>query len=444
MATKTTDALTERLQDIRTLIAHNLLKRAAQDLNHVQKEHPGDARVPLLGMRLAEQGNNIAGAEECARRALRLAPGWHVAQIELARVLTRQQKNTEAMQLALQALAAEPNNAEVMSGAINVAMYSGNQEQTLKWATEGVRRFPDSGIRLFLARYLVSLGRHAEAVPHYAYIHERLPKHEEALRGLLSCARALSDDGAAQKWADALLALHPDDDDARYWHAVAHGATPPTQPASVVRGIFDRYAESYDVHLTRTLKSQVPKHVAELVRSARPDLRFNLLDLGCGTGLVGLYLGRIQGHFIGADLSEPMLRQAARHKLYARLHHVNLLDALRETPANEFEVITCADALIYVGDLAPVLPAALRILKAGGVFVFSCEEADEDGPDLVLRRSQRYAHKATAVEAACRAAGFDSISVEHVAQLRLDQGQPVAGFYVTARKASAAPADADV
>ena len=134
-----------------------------------------------------------------------------------------------------------------------------------------------------------------------------------------------------------------------------------------------------------------------------------------------------------------MIEEAARHGIYAKFHRVNVLDALRETPSDHYEAITCTDVLIYVGDLAPVIPNALRILKPGGHFVFSCEAASEDEADLVLREKiNRYAHKASAVERQCREAGFDEVIVEHLPALRTEGGTPVPGFLVTARKPPAA------
>ena len=118
-------------------------------------------------------------------------------------------------------------------------------------------------------------------------------------------------------------------------------------------------------------------------------------------------------------------------------------DYLDGTPADHYEVITCLDALVYVGDLAPVIPNAFRILKAGGHFIFTCEAASEDEADLVLRPgSNRYAHKASAVERQCREAGFDEVQFEHLESLRNEGGKALPGFIVIARKPLAAPADA--
>jgi ubiquinone/menaquinone biosynthesis C-methylase UbiE len=74
--------------------------------------------------------------------------------------------------------------------------------------------------------------------------------------------------------------------------------------------IFDSYAERFDQHLVGALQYRVPRRVAESLKAKHPDGRFNLLDLGCGTGQVAAYLGRIQGHIIGVDLSDKMIEQA--------------------------------------------------------------------------------------------------------------------------------------
>jgi predicted TPR repeat methyltransferase len=439
-SSSSTDQFTAELQQIRGFIANGQLQEAAQALNAAQQRAPKDARVPLLGMRLAESVGHLPNATKAARRALALAPGWHVAQIELALLLARQKEADEAMRLAMEALANAPKDVQVMAGAINVAFFSGQADQTLAWAEEGVRRFPDNaGVRLFLARHLSSLGRHDDAAGHLQYIHQRAPHHDETLKGLLNCALAKGDEAQAREYADRMLAVTPYDDTARYWHAVAHGQTPATQPPELVSSLFDDYAPNFDLHLVRGLQYRVPERVAQILLEKHPDRRFNLLDLGCGTGLIGFYLGPIEGFIVGADLSEKMIEEAARHGIYAKFHRVNVLDALRETPSDHYEAITCTDVLIYVGDLAPVIPNALRILKPGGHFVFSCEAASEDEADLVLREKiNRYAHKASAVERQCREAGFDEVIVEHLPALRTEGGTPVPGFLVTARKPPAA------
>lgn len=85
---------------------------------------------------------------------------------------------------------------------------------------------------------------------------------------------------------------------------------------------------------------------------------------------------------------------------------------------------------------ALTLNQAQRILLPGGVLYFSCEIAPEDGPDLVLQASGRYAHKRSHVEALCAQAGFE-IEVEELV-LRREAGEPVQGLLITAHKPAAA------
>ena len=161
----------------------------------------------------------------------------------------------------------------------------------------------------------------------------------------------------------------------------------------------------------------------------------HVLDLGCGTGVLGLYLGRIEGFLIGVDCSRQMVQQAKRHGVYDRFHTVNLHDALAETPDALYHVITALDVFIYAGALQQAIPNAHRILRPGGHFIFSCETAPEGGAELVLQTNGRYAHRRDHVEQLCRNAGFVRVDVEDVV-LRKENDQPVHGFVITAHKAA--------
>jgi predicted TPR repeat methyltransferase len=441
----TANRFTLELQRISGLIEAKELQQAAHALNAAQQQAPTDARIFLLGMRLAEHAGNLESATKSARRALALAPQWPIAQVELALLLARQNQADEAIQLATQALASAPNDTHVMFFALKTAHFAKRREQLQRWTEECIRRFLDTddrSLRIFLAQYFSNQGRYNEAIAQFEYLRQHVPGNAVVLRGLLNCALNVGgQEEKAREYADELLAVLPDEPSAIYWHAVAHGRTPPTQPDELVSKLFDDFAETFDRHLVRGLQYRVPERLAEILRDAYPERRFNLLDLGCGTGLVGVYLqhtiGRIEGALIGVDLSEKMIEQAAQHGIYARFHQVNVLDALEATPADHYEVITCADVLVYVGDLAPVIPNALRILKPNGYFLFSCEAAGEDEADLVLRETNRYAHKASAVERQCREAGFDQVTIEHLPALRTENGKPLPGFLVVAHKPAA-------
>ncbi|MDR2155150.1 MAG: methyltransferase domain-containing protein [Burkholderiaceae bacterium] len=429
------DALTQELQRIRELIGKGQLQAAAQALNAAQRQAPHDARVYLLGMRLASFAGNVGGAIQSARRALALAPNWPVAMLELGALLARGNGKQEAMRLAREAVAQNPNDPLVLTNAANISHTSGDKEQALKWMQQGATQHPDDArLRLALAQILAELNRHAEAKPHFDWLETRLPGDHRVLLGQLNCALSAKDVEAARRYADLALAALPEDSHVQYWHAITHGRTPPTRPAAAVASLFERYADHYDSLWAHDLQYRVPERIAQILDQLHPERRFNLLDLGCGTGFVGACLGPIDGHIVGVDLSGRMIEQAQQRGVYSKFYKANLLDALRDTPADHYEAITCADVLVYVGDLGLVIPGAKRVLKPGGHFIFSCEAAQDGEPDLILRPSNRYAHRDTAAERLCREAGFTDIRIDQLPVLRMEGGQPLPGFLVTARK----------
>src|ERR1043165_1981245 len=58
-------------------------------------------------------------------------------------------------------------------------------------------------------------------------------------------------------------------------------------PAKFVERFFESYADNFDPHLVDTLEYPMPELLREMVLSAAPGRRFDILDLGCGTGLCG-------------------------------------------------------------------------------------------------------------------------------------------------------------
>ena len=112
----------------------------------------------------------------------------------------------------------------------------------------------------------------------------------------------------------------------------------------------------------------------------------------------------------------------------------NLLEALRPS----FSRAALAQGQVH-NQQRPALMRHLfdGVLAADGQLIFSCEAADENGPDLVLQANGRYTHKRSHVEALCRAAGFADVGVEDTT-LRTEGGTPVQGFVVTAHKPAAA------
>ncbi len=430
------DSLLPRLTKVEQLIAKRALTDAAKELNKAAQASPGDPRVYILGSRLAEAAGNPKDALASMRRAATMAPGWPVAVIELGFLLARQNQFKDALEQAEKAMALAPDEGDVVGRAIDIAHRAQHFERAIDWLRIAVKTRPDNlHLQQMIARDLGLLGRHGESRDAYTALIESGTKEAQpaALIGRIQAVLKQGKKREAQKDAKALLALDPDNEEYRFWSELAHGRTPSTQPTAMVRELYRGFADLYDQHTVQGLRYQLPRQVAQRILALPADRRRNVLDLGCGTGLLGACLGRPEGALVGVDVSREMVEQAARRNVYDKFHNVNLLDALRETPAGLYEVITACDVLIYVGDLAEAIPNAYRVLAPGGHFIFSCEAATDEEGDLALRTTMRYAHSVEHVRSQCKAAGFADVSIENT-ELRLEDKLPVEGFIVTARK----------
>jgi len=426
----------KHLEMARQQIVKGDLQKAAQTLNKAHRQMPNDARVFMLAALMAEKSGNQAKAEEAFARCVELAPVWGPGLMEYALYRARHNQFEPAIELAEKVARIEPHNPKVLAGVIDIAHRAGNLEMAVRHLRRGLDLYPgDAMLRQHLANDLGTLGEPAQA---RAILDSLVQDHpNEPSYRLARIKLQLLQGETATALEDVLILedKYPDNPLLAYYASLARSATPLQQPLELHQRMFDGIAESFDNHLVLKLDYQLPKIVADQLLQSHPEKDFNLLDLGCGTGLLGLHLGPMKGYLIGVDSSAGMLEQAVKHGVYDRFHNVNLLDALNDTPADQYDVLTCLDVLIYVGSLQQVIPNAARILKTGGQFIFSCETAPEDGPDMVLQASHRYAHKRSYVEALCQQSGF-SISTKELV-LRQEAGEPVQGFVVTATKTAA-------
>lgn len=202
--------------------------------------------------------------------------------------------------------------------------------------------------------------------------------------------------------------------------------------AGYVERLFDQYAREFDAALVERLGYTGPQLIHAALTAAR-GAAFRTgrgLDLGCGTGLAGAVLRAHCAELVGIDLSAGMLAEAEARGCYDTLIKADLLAALTlERPAAA-GLIVAADALVYVGELGPVLVEAARVLQPGGIFIATLERG-EDGIELDVKL--RYRHGADYVRATATAAGLTVASITE-ASSRRDGGEPVPGLLVVLEK----------
>ncbi|OGT36910.1 MAG: hypothetical protein A3F11_09025 [Gammaproteobacteria bacterium RIFCSPHIGHO2_12_FULL_37_14] len=153
-----------------------------------------------------------------------------------------------------------------------------------------------------------------------------------------------------------------------------------TLPADFVSSLFDSYADHYDVHLTNILQYELPQRIYQWIveLTGKAYQEWNILDLGCGTGLCGKLFKTNTNYLIGVDLSKKMLAIAAEKSMYDELILSDVLSFLSEQH-HSYDLIIAGDVLGYLGDLSMLFSGVLRALKFAGLFVFSAEISEQEG-----------------------------------------------------------------
>lgn len=240
-------------------------------------------------------------------------------------------------------------------------------------------------------------------------------------------------DAEARTIFQAVLDADPADPYGAEMKLASLGALPvPAAPSPVfVAGLFDQYAPRFEEALVNRLGYRVPDLLtAAIERVAGPRHHFaRALDLGCGTGLMGERLRPKVDWLEGVDLSPGMLDRARRKNLYDALREADILAPVEAPP---FDLVTAADVLTYLGDLAPALQRISEATRPGAVLAFSVE-VEEIGAPFTLRPSMRYGHRPDHLAVLLADAGFRDIAVER-AVIRQDGGSDVEGALFTARR----------
>ena len=100
-----------------------------------------------------------------------------------------------------------------------------------------------------------------------------------------------------------------------------------------------------------------------------------VLDVGCGGGILSDAMARVGAKVTGIDLATKSLKVAQLHALETQTPNVSYREVSAEALAAEqpacFDVVTCMEMLEHVPDPASVVQACATLVKPGGWVFFS-------------------------------------------------------------------------
>ncbi|NZA26755.1 bifunctional 2-polyprenyl-6-hydroxyphenol methylase/3-demethylubiquinol 3-O-methyltransferase UbiG [Luteimonas sp. SJ-92] len=119
---------------------------------------------------------------------------------------------------------------------------------------------------------------------------------------------------------------------------------------------------------------QKPLHALNPVRLAYVAERALLagaevLDVGCGGGLLSEAMAGEGARVTGIDLSAELIRIARLHRLESGIevdYQETAVESLAAARPESFDVVTCMEMLEHVPDPAAIVAACARLLRPGG------------------------------------------------------------------------------
>lgn len=390
----------------------------------------------FLGI-LKHQTGRSDEALKLLQKAISLDPDYADAHSNLGNVYKEMDRLKEASAAYNACLALAPNHANALNNLGTVLQAQGRYNEALAVYEQVIQR--DAGHSAAWVNYgnvLSKLGRVNDAEKAYAKAIALQPRASKAYFSLGRILLRQQRDDEAITLFRSWLEADPDNATARHLLAATTGEGVPSRASDeYVAETFDEFASTFEVQLKR-LKYRGPKLVAKAVGRLhkKNTAKLDILDAGCGTGLVAPLIRGYAKSLQGVDLSTEMVNRARQLNIYDDLVVAELTRFMGEH--NEcYDLIVSVDTLVYFGELDEVLRAARVALRAGGQLIFTVEKlADSHSPeDYRLNPHGRYSHSQRYLEECLAKTGLKLRSLRDE-KLRKESGLPVKGMLIVASK----------
>jgi predicted TPR repeat methyltransferase len=389
-----------------------------------------------LGNALREIGN-IEEAEVFYRRALAVKQDHVEANNNLGMMLSERGQHSEAIACYRKALAVNPKFVDALNNSAVATRRAGNAREAIELWKQAIALKPNYvEAHVHLADTLADLGTVEEARQH-ALVADALdvPPRSAVLFAL---GIALARCGIRESAIIRLRQCVADDPLDRYGALLALAAlkeepVPERASDAFIDRLYAICPDRWD-----NVAGPYPYRGAEVVSDKVIGDRLDVLDAGCGTGLVGTLLRSRSSRLVGIDLSASMLELAKRKNVYDELHKGDLLSFMRARPQS-FDVVTCAATLIHFGDLGPPFAAAGSALRAGGALIFTVFPNGQDANVSVAAldgfgQGGCFLHGRSHIANKAMANGFKVETIEDAIH-EYKNGSPIMSLVVVLRKA---------
>ena len=374
-----------------------------------------------------KESQQLEQAEIYYKQSLAIQPNQPDALTNYGLLMQVNAKLDEAIMLHQKALQLAPEHNAALYNLAYAFNEKGENETSLQIYKKVIASTPYHVRALCdIAHVLGKLKRPEEALPYLQRAIEIAPDDEHAHLNFGVIHKMMNNFELAEKSFNEVIKINTNNQTAKYYLAIINGDNSiRSSPDEYVQELFDGYAETFDEQLVGQLKYKTPELISDMVKKhIDTGKQYKVLDLGCGTGLAGIYLDDISDYMTGIDLSSKMIKKAGDRNIYDELV-VSGIDQYFETHDYRPDIVVSADVFVYIGDISGIFKEVAAALQDNGMFVFSTEDSQE-AKDFSLKDSGRFAHNENYIRKLADENYFKFIENQKTI-LRYDVGEPIHG-----------------
>jgi len=352
--------------------------------------------------------SNQTRAAEIYKNILQLKPNCFEALNNLGMIMQAQGELAVAERLYRLAIKSEPNSAEAYNNLGNVANATNNIDKALQLYRKAISLKPNYPEALYNAGTVLHKTKNIrDAVTAYRMALKCNPRFLDAYCNLGIALQELGNSTGALDCYKNALAINSDHPLAQHLASSLQGNETDTAPLDYVERLFDECAENFEHSLVEELGYSIPSVLRNLME---PYIRkyhepVNVLDLGCGTGLMGVQLRSIAGNLVGVDISKNMILESKKKGIYDSLYATDIVKFIRQTE-DRFDLVVATDVFVYIGNIEPIFESTLQAMNPMALLSFSIESPSSIEKDYTLQASGRYAHSRAYIERIAKQYGY--------------------------------------
>ena len=326
----------------------------------------------------------------------------------------------------------------------------------------------------------MALGHPEEARAYFERVLKENPEHIAALTNIAAIYHRLEARTKAYAYLEKAIAIAPEDANIQHMLDAFGGGKieAPTRPRYALH-LFNNYASFYEGHMQNTLHYAIPSYLQERIDTL-PQFE-HVLDLGCGTGLIGMVIAPLAKHMTGVDIAPKMLEEARKKNIYQELIVSDIsdfltkmdidsspsqrtsfqtykkcqdqgalcassgvdwgvnaqrskqcnadIDVLRKSPI--YDCIIAMDVFPYIGDLESIFHSMMQKVQPKGYILYSTEINDLG--TWKLETTGRFSHAPDYIQKLADSYGFQITEQQKIVG-RLHHEKPVYLMIYTAIK----------